>query len=387
MFVNIETCVTNDGRYLYVIGGSALINNIRQLADTVYKYTPPISGKYTSNVLNDTWELMGNMRYKLSSRGCTTDKSSKYLYLIGGDMGTNDYASFGEYIDLNEYEVNGFDESYYFMGNIIDREFRNNSITWWSLNCFSSSYAEDIIYCMGGQLNESSAYNEIWMFERFYKYVDYGSIGNNIRSNPELYGCTKKSNNYSVPYLFYPACAGAIGHNIKSVLGNGYPSNEVNAQASRTIASGCHTPWYLVNNISGDYAVKFYLGGTQSFGPSNEPATNGLIIQEDLESFFITSVPTNIPTNLPTNITETPSMSPTTKKEAFQLNLFVIVSTGIASVTIIVALVGIIHAKCIKPNDLFRISMVILPFFYLYVKLYILQYIYILRKALIYRIK
>ena len=40
----------------------------------------------------------------------------------------------------------------------------------------------------------------------------------------------KISNNYGVPYLFYHECKGIIDHNIASILGNGYPNNEVTAQ-------------------------------------------------------------------------------------------------------------------------------------------------------------
>ena len=315
MYIDIYTniaCVTNDGIHLYFIGGSTFrIGSHTPLSypeyySHIFRYTPPTSRNYSSNIIDDEWIFMGNMRYSLNYRGCTTDRSGKYLYMIGG-FDDNGGKSFAEYIDLNEYQLNGFNDSYYFMGNIIDRQFRNgNPITWANPNCFSSNYAEDIIYCLGGQFNPNYTingirypHNEIWTFERFDEYSSYGpQIGNNIISNPELYGCTKKSNNYSSPYLFYPDCAGAIGHNIKSVLGMGYPTNEVIAGGPINMAAGCLTPWYSINDNS---SIVLYLGGTVE-------ANSIIIIKEDLESFFKTSSPTNAPTTTPT---KSPSNTPT----------------------------------------------------------------------------
>ena len=250
---------------------------------------------------------MGNMRFLSAHRGCTTDKESRFLYLIGGVIEITGKTSNGEYIDLNEYELNDFDNAYYDMGPIIDSNFRNSAQEWASPECFSSAYAEDIIYCLAGDIN-GFGNTMIWMFERFYNYTTYGGQqGNTIMLNQATYGCTKKSNRYGPPYLFYPDCAGAIGHNIERELGLGYPENEVIANAPFGLLNGCSTPWHFVDDINGSYAFKYYIGG---------PQPNGVIIREDSEPFFMTSQPTDTPTNVPTNTptivpTGTPSSTPT----------------------------------------------------------------------------
>ena len=92
---NIGSCVTSDGTHLYVIGG---YNNVRYFS-SIYRYTPPTSGNYTSNISDDAWILMGNMRYSLGLRGCTVDKLGRYLYMIGGEYQPYKSVSYGEYVD------------------------------------------------------------------------------------------------------------------------------------------------------------------------------------------------------------------------------------------------------------------------------------------------
>ena len=93
-----------------------------------------------------------------------------------------------------------------------------------------------------------------------------------------------------------------------------------------------------------------------------------------------TSMPTIEPTLSPTFVTldptRYPSKSPSNTPEILQYNaenVFIILSIIIAVVAATVAVIGIVHAKCITSNELFRVTMVSIPFFYFYV-----CYIYIL---------
>ena len=94
-----------------------------------------------------------------------------------------------------------------------------------------------------------------------------------------------------------------------------------------------------------------------------------------------TSSPSRSTTLSPTQYTKTPTSSPTmfgtivddsrVKAGTFQYNsetVFVILSISIGIIAIIVTIIGIIDAKCIKYNELFRAMMVIMPFAYLYVR-------------------
>ena len=319
--INVESCVTSDGTHLYVIGGRYELDRV---FSEIYRYTPPTSGNYISNNSDDIWILMGNMRYKLSERGCTTDKLSRYLYMIGGIGGSfNSRAGNGEYIDLNEYELYGFNNSYYDMGKIICTGFRNlmdNSLSecieWRYPNCFSSQYSDDVIYC-GGGLHQFLKTNEIWKFERFYSPESYTYSADPIRS-PEIYGCSKGPN-YN-EYFFYPECAGFIGHNIKKYLEPG-PHNSDVIYAPREYRFGCDTPWYSVNT---NFSIRFYLGGqgSRNFNEDNPlimredsylfQATQGPTITPTISPTIIPTVnPTNTPTNNPTNLTKSPTDKPT----------------------------------------------------------------------------
>ena len=82
MILHTGCCLASDGIHLYVIGGNW--RGIDDIKDSIYRYTPPTSGNFESNNHDDIWILMGNMRYKMGFRGCTTDKSSRVLYLISG---------------------------------------------------------------------------------------------------------------------------------------------------------------------------------------------------------------------------------------------------------------------------------------------------------------
>ena len=256
---------------------------------------------------------MGNMRYPLYGGGCTTDKLSRYLYMIGGDDGSAAGSRNGEYIDLKEYELYGFNYSYYDMGKIIDNQFRNSYRPhgWRYPNCFSSQYSNNIIYCGGGLLPTpyvGEPTKELWIFDRFYSPESY-TFGSDAIKSPEIYGCSKGPN-YS-EYFFYPKCAGFIGHNIKKYLEPG-PHNSDVINAPREYRNGCSTPWYSVNT---NFSIKFYLGGK---GISNSIEDNALIIREDSYLFPVepsmepTTLPTIIPTIIPTlNPTKTPTDTPT----------------------------------------------------------------------------
>ena len=295
---NIGSCVTSDGTYLYVIGG---INDITGIVSTVYRYKPPTFGDYVSNNPDDKWELMGNMRYSLYGRGCTADKLSRYLYMIGGYNGSISTSN-AEYIDLNEYELNGFNDSYYDMGPIIDTEFRNNNpIGWIDPNCFSSEFASDIIYCAGGFIrNPNLPTKEIWTFSRLYspEYYKNGSI---LNISPQIYGCSQPSSNFN-EYFFYPKCAGIIGHNINQYIGSELHNNTGIAYAPQTFGLGCYTPWYSVNS---NFSIRFYLD-----------QSNSLIITEDANMFsfdpnMAPTITPSIQTTFIANATDISTLNPT----------------------------------------------------------------------------
>ena len=369
---------------------------------------------------------MGDMIFPFSKRGCTTEKISRarYLYMFGG-RNTDGFGYPGaEYIDLQEYPTLGFNESYYNMGGIIDRAFKlQDPHDWYAPNCFPSQYAQDIIYCGGGYLKNAQAGGlgrnaEIWLFERIYQFNTY-DLGSTLNSDP-LYSCTKKSNNFGPPYLQYPECGGLIGYQVGQILSRGYPQEIDTTTAPRTFVSGCMTPWISFPDMTnGDFGIKFYIGGLITLGVN---ARNALVIREDEESYFYTSnptpgtsrTPTSTPTKVPTdtpsmqteipsktpsnapsispsnnstgnitlqNPTNTPIVSPTDSNiEQYNAeNVFAILSIIIGIFGTIVAIIGIIHAKCFTHNELFQIMMVIIPFFYLYVckMYYVKRYLFV----------
>ena len=102
--------------------------------------------------------------------------------------------------------------------------------------------------------------------------------------------------------------------------------------------------------------------------------------------------PSNIESQNSTNIpTETPIDSgPITDNSDIDSNIlilqyntenvFALLSIAMASAAAIVAMIGIIHAKCLSYNESFQTIMVIIPFGYLYVGIIIYTYCYMIIK-------
>ena len=90
------------------------------------------------------------------------------------------------------------------------------------------------------------------------------------------------------------------------------------------------------------------------------------------------TVATAIPSSSPicASVTCSPTFIPVLQHQFSGMNLqgiqeklsteFFIVTVILASISIIIALIGLIDAKCIHPNDIFGIKFVVFPFFYLY---------------------
>ena len=101
-----------------------------------------------------------------------------------------------------------------------------------------------------------------------------------------------------------------------------------------------------------------------------------------------TAIPT-IETFISTSLNETPVVINQNINSSAQLNqptnFFITISIIIGFIAILMGLIGYIHATYIDKNDLFQISYIILPFFYLYVKLYFIKkYRNVFRKYILY---